>query len=150
MKLTKSKLQDIIQEELQEALNEVNIRQRLNTLAKVLKQSARTAARPVTSRLRTTIPDNPRIELPPVVPQDLGPEDEPREPNQEPSSKFPPHIDRAMDVLSRLPDEKYNELMVNQEALGFALNQFGPVYDSGMSSEEVYRQIKHLYDALMP
>ena len=55
-----------------------------------------------------------------------------------------------MDVLSRLPDEKYNELMVNQEALGFALNQFGPVYDSGMSSEEVYRQIKHLYDALMP
>jgi hypothetical protein len=138
MKLTKSKLQQIIKEELK----------KYDKLG-ALKALAAKAARPVTSRLRTTIPDNPRIELPPVVPQDLGPEDEPQEPNQEPSSKFPPHIDRAMDVLARIPEEQYNKLMANQEVLSFALNQFGPVYDSGMSSDEVYRQIKHLYQAVL-
>ena len=148
MKLTKSKLQDIIQEELQEVLNEANIKQRLNTLAKALKQSARTAASPVTSRLRTTIPDNPRIELPPVVPQDLGPEDEPQEPNQEPSSKFPPHIDRAMNVLAQIPEEEYRELMKNPERLEYVLNALGKKYNSEMKDKQVYDLIKGDYDAL--
>ena len=77
MKLTKTKLQQIIQEEFQETLNEMNIRQRGAQFARWASK----ATRPITGRLRTTIPDNPRIkpeqELPPVVPQDLGPEDEP-------------------------------------------------------------------------